>query len=305
MRNLIIIAILFCSCGILTANPGPIKGNGNVTTQTREVTDYQQIFINFGVRLEIDGSQDAPLSVTIDDNLTSNLITKVENGVLTIDQKGWIAPTKTVVVKIGKTNLTKITSDAHATTLIRDFTGAKLNLVATVGKISVSGSVAELLVENENAEVDAVELAANSVTINHDGWGDTEVTASESLIIQANGSGKIIYRGNPINIQSKINEDVSLYPYDRAQELAREVVPVDKVKIRLVNNSLRRIQTKVKGPQGQRFSYGIPFNPGQVRSETWPIGTKLYLTSGVGQKVLYEVKAGDDEQKQRLFPKEH
>lgn len=300
MRNFMLLILLTTFCQFLTAHGGPIKGSGQITTQTRKITGYQEIVVNYGVILEIDGSSSTPLTVMIDDNLQSNLITRVENGVLYIDQKEWIEPSSKVVIQVGKTDLRKIVSDAHATTVLSDFTGAMFTVEAKVGSVSVSGKTSELIVNNNVAQVNTLNLIADKVTVVHTGWGNTKINATSSLDILATGSGDIVYQGNPAEFKSQIGKDVSIYPFERAQEKEALLSPIDKVNISLVNNSLRRIQTEVRGPAGQRFGYGIPFNPGQVRKENWPVGTQLLLND----RVIYEVKAGDDAEKQRLFTKE-
>ncbi|HAA13006.1 MAG TPA: hypothetical protein DCE41_15470, partial [Cytophagales bacterium] len=76
------------------------------------------------------------------------------------------------------------------------------------------------------------------------------------------------------------------------------------IQFQLRNNSGKRIHCYVSGPkpQGGRFSYGFPMNPGQTRDKDWSIGSKVYLVSAIGtRKLLYEIKAEDEGQVVKLY----
>ena len=74
------------------------------------------------------------------------------------------------------------------------------------------------------------------------------------------------------------------------------------VEIAVRNNSLRFLQTEVKGPAEHPFGYGIPFPPGKVRNEKWPVGTQLFGSDSDGpQQALLKVKADDAGKQIDLF----
>ena len=76
------------------------------------------------------------------------------------------------------------------------------------------------------------------------------------------------------------------------------------IKFKIKNNSLNRIQCYVEGPKpnGGKFSYGFPMNPGQTRDKDWSVGSKVYRVTGLGtRKLLYEIKASDEGQVVKLY----
>ncbi len=76
------------------------------------------------------------------------------------------------------------------------------------------------------------------------------------------------------------------------------------VEFSLKNNSLRFLQTEVKGPPKHPFGYGMPFTPGKVRIEKWPVGTKLYETkNGARKKVLVTIEEKHAGKTLKLFGK--
>ena len=69
---------------------------------------------------------------------------------------------------------------------------------------------------------------------------------------------------------------------------------LDYIEFAIHNNTSSTLQTYVQGPKRHPFSYGIPFPPGKVRTEKWPVGTKLFRTLGdVRESVLLEVARKD------------
>lgn len=303
MKHLFFLFLLLSTFQCTTANnpKGPIKGNGSLTSEARSLADFDAIFLNFGVQLVIDASQDAPVKVQIDENLQDNLITRINGTTLYIDQQGWIEPTAEVKITLGNTQLKQVTSSSHGDIFISDFTGANLTLAAEVGNISINGQTKLLTVANDNGEIDASELKAASINVKNTGWGDTKVNTNGPLQVEAPGSGTVIYAGQPSSITSNLSPEAEIYPITEAAAKATAYAEVEWLDIRIVNNSKKRIQTVVKGPRGNRFGYGMPIKAGQVKKEKWPIGTKLFQTSPLGRKLIYEVKAGDDQKKQLLF----
>ena len=48
-------------------------------------------------------------------------------------------------------------------------------------------------------------LQANHVNITINGSGDAGVWANQSIAAQVNGSGDIVYKGNPTEVDTKVN----------------------------------------------------------------------------------------------------
>ena len=93
LNKLVIItamAALFISCKI-----SGIDGNGNVTTENRNVTgDFTSIEASNGLEVVIEQSETKSITVEADENLQQHIITKIENDVLIIESKKQAAGTK-------------------------------------------------------------------------------------------------------------------------------------------------------------------------------------------------------------------
>ncbi len=94
-----IIALLFSSCGsnFITG----IKGSGTITTETRTVNqDFKKIEVNQGIKVIVEQSDNKSITVEADDNLQQHIITKIENGVLTIESDESYNATETPIVYV-------------------------------------------------------------------------------------------------------------------------------------------------------------------------------------------------------------
>ena len=73
-----------------------------------------------------------------------------------------------------------------------------------------------------------------------------------------------------------------------SSKITRNTKGVAYVEIAIRNGGDKKRDTYVRGPSGRRFSYGIPFPPGIVRIEKWPVGTKLFwaVNDQPGREIL-------------------
>lgn len=285
---------------MLAHSNGPIKGNGEITTASRSLPVFSDIYLNYGVDMVIDGSQDADIEITIDGNLLPLLTTEVRAGVLYIDQDGWIQPTKEVKITLGKRMLREITSSSHANTQLINFTQEALSIRMEVGQLKLTGQVNTLRVYNQNGSFDGSDCNAKVAIVNSNGWGDTNVNASDQLDADLKDGASLVYGGEPAMINSQVAEDATIITAAMAANEA-DTPATPNLKLRIQNNSDERIHCVVRGPRGNRFGYGLPFNPGQTRREDWPVGTKLFLKTELGRKLIYTVTEGDDTKRQQLF----
>jgi hypothetical protein len=79
----IIIAISFSSCRTNVDWGNGTKGNGNITTETRNITaDFTKIDVSSAIEVIIEQSENKSVTVEAESNLQELISTKVNNGVL-------------------------------------------------------------------------------------------------------------------------------------------------------------------------------------------------------------------------------
>lgn len=206
-----------------------VKGNGNITTDTRNVGDYEAISLSGFFDVELVDGKEGKVTIKGDENIIGHIKTEVKNGKLVIKaEKGMnLSPSRnnklliTVPVEhineatlsgsgdiIGKTTLVSnsfetsisgsgdINLKVEAKELKASMSGSgdiKLSGTATDFTIRVSGS----------GDISAYDLQANYVKALVSGSADIKVTATETINARVSGSGDIRYRGNPKKIESK------------------------------------------------------------------------------------------------------
>jgi len=296
MKNLIrIIAILCFFTFTITAN-AQVKGNGNIVTKILPLENFDAIKIDLTTDLYIDLEGNNSISITTDENLMDLIDRKIRGKALILDQKEWIAPSQQVVVRISASQLNKINCGAHSLVKIDGLNQEKFKVKANVGRIFLSGRVAELWVENKVAKVDASELTAAEAKISISSWGSVIANVTELIDTDIDKSGQLVLVQEPESFRGDAKEVFS--------KNLKEPENVQWIDFKIKNNSFSRKHFYVVGPKkdGSRFSYGFPMMPGATRKENWTVGSKVYKVSKLGlRKLLVTIKASDENQTVKLF----
>lgn len=200
-----------------------IKGNGNLITQTRTVSDFSKLSVSSAFKVFVKQGSAAALSVEAEENLMDHIVTKVEGKTLRIYCDG-VSATKTMTIHLTFVNLDEIKlsgavglESANALTfdkLSLNFSGAteaNLDLSATditgdasgASKLKLAGKTNSVFFELSGAsEMDAEKLEVKTMELDASGASSAEVNVSEALNISASGASDIRYRGNA-QVQSK------------------------------------------------------------------------------------------------------
>jgi len=175
-----------------------IRGNGNVTTETRTIPDFTSV--------EADGAftitwANAPagLKITTDQNLLSHIETTMHGTKLRIHSRGQLRPTDGIKVSLSSSAL----SGARLTGAVRltatKLSGKGLYLEGTgATRVVADGTVEELMATMSGAsKLEAESLKAETVALAISGAGKADVAASKVLKVSISGAGKVTYTGNP------------------------------------------------------------------------------------------------------------
>ncbi len=231
MKKLIITSIILTLSLSVNAqswwNSEKVRGNGNVTTETRNTSDYESVSSagNFDVKL-VEGKE-GKIELRGEENLMKYIITEVKNGKLTIKVKKNVnlRMTKKFTVTVPYKSIDKValagSGDITNTGTIKadDFKVAlagsgdiNLNIdvntvktsIAGSGNIDLSGKSSELNCSIAGSgDINAYELKSESTSVNVAGSGNVKTTVSKSIKARVAGSGSIYYKGKPDKIDSK------------------------------------------------------------------------------------------------------
>ncbi|WP_162054044.1 head GIN domain-containing protein [Pontibacter pamirensis] len=211
-----LIALLFTTVPLMAQQ---LRGNGNIQTQDRNVSDFRGINVSGGFAVEITQGNQESLRLEADENLLSNIKSEVRNGVLHIYNEDGVTTKKGMKAYITMRELSsvdisggvKVTGNSTFKTdaLELDMSGAsKVNLdintdrleadMSGASKIELTGRADEVDMDMSGAsKVEAADLQAKRVKVEASGASKVRVYATETLDISASGATSISYKGSP------------------------------------------------------------------------------------------------------------
>jgi hypothetical protein len=207
-----------------------IKGNGKMTTETRNTGAYDGIKCAGSMDYVLVAGDEGMIKLEGEENLLEYIMTEVKNGNLIVKTKKGVnlrpSSNKELKVTIPFKDINKVslagngdlwnTDTIKADDLDVSLAGSG-DIVLDVETTSVKGSVAGsgdlTLKGNTNDLVASVAgsgdfhgfmLQADNTTVSIAGSGDAEVVSNKSIKARVAGSGDIEYRGNPDKEDTKV-----------------------------------------------------------------------------------------------------
>lgn len=294
----------FCLLFTLQFGTAQVKGNQKIITKNYAVEGLTNIQVHLYAKIEIDAAAEEGMTITADANLLDLIDTEIVHGRLVLGQKKWIQPSQGIVIKIGAPALEQIQQSTHETTFVKNINRKSFRAMALVGEISLEGSVQELRASGEVGVVDATKMQAAVVDVNLWSWGKIKLATPEAITGIVENGGTVFYESDATQVKvRKSNDGKVLNP---SQQVAMKDPSAVFIDVKIKNNSPNRIQAYVVGPKpdGRKFSYGFPINPGQVKKEKWSVGTKVYRVSKIGtKKKLIEITKADEGKVVSLYAK--
>jgi hypothetical protein len=218
-------AILFSSCQVKDIQIGDgIDGDGNVTTETRNVENFSKIDVERGLNVTVEQSGTFSVEVEADQNLQSHITAKVDDGTLfiTTDENIDEATAKNIHVKMPSLSNIRSSSGSSVTSNgtfkgsetsnsaidIKASSGSSVDLdleFDTVGCTASSGSSMALKGKALNlttdtssgSEIDARHLLVNDVVAEASSGSSTTVHPGVSLKGKASSGSSIDYDSSP------------------------------------------------------------------------------------------------------------
>ncbi len=212
-----------------TFGPGE-PGSGVVKSQTRTVSDFHAITIEYPAQITITQGKAVSVKIEAEDNVLPGLITQVKNGTLDIfyksDDGKYVNPTKpvkiTIVVKslddiqfssAGELTITGLKTDALNFSLngagkvtINEITTKNLTLdLSGAGSLDATGTADNLDLNISGfGSFNGEDLHSKTASINISGAGSASIWVDDELDASVSGAGSINYYGSP-----SVNKNVS------------------------------------------------------------------------------------------------
>ena len=196
-----------------------ITGNGNVTTQKRDVAAFTGIQVGSGIDVIITQGEPQSVEVEADENLQEWINTEVTGGMLNINTDKSIRFAKTKTVRITCQTLDKIgVSSAGDVTGTNRFKTAALDIdmssagdlrleveaeaitvtISSAGNVNLIGKTGSLKADLSSAgDLNAFDLEAKTGEISVSSAGKASVFITDEASFHSSSAGDIDYKGEP------------------------------------------------------------------------------------------------------------
>ncbi len=238
MKNLIKSSvILFLIFGLSSCMHNGVKGDGNVISDKRKISDdFVRIEASRGLDVYITKSKKLSLVVEADENLHELIETEVREGTLyiTSSKNIWSASSKKIHLSVDFINEIKVSSGAEVfseNTFTSDklavnvSSGAQANLDLRVDDLRCeSSSGAEIKLSGEantfeassssGSEIEAYGLKVRTCNAKATSGSDMELMVTEIFVGEATSGGDIKFKGRPQKAQKNNNSGGSVRSTD-------------------------------------------------------------------------------------------
>ena len=226
MKKLFVTLVIACTLFSCHDFENQERGNGNVTTRTREVTgNFTKIVVGQGIDVEIEQAESYGIEVEADSNLLEHIKTTIDDGVLKISSDVNIQNAEKLLVKVKIKQLNEIeTTSTSSVESVNIFKGKTLRIASSsassvdieaeyesmhlestsTGEITIKGKTLKLETSASSAsEIDASDLLANDVFAQATSASQTSVHALVKLDAKASSAGSITSVNKPKEIRKE------------------------------------------------------------------------------------------------------
>ena len=206
-----------------------IKGNGDVTTITRSVGNYDEVNVGGSFDVELVAGTEGTITIQGESNLLEYIVTEVRGNALKIkvENNKNLRTTKKIKITVPFQDLSEVTlagsgdvwtKDVIKATNFKTAVAGSGDLTLDVDASSIDASVAgsgDLTLKGNSrdieasvagsGEVHAKDLKADNAYVSVAGSGDVSVNCSKSIKARVSGSGDVEYYGNPDKQDTKVS----------------------------------------------------------------------------------------------------
>jgi hypothetical protein len=181
------------------------KGSGNIQTEKRNVSEFKTVDVGGAFIVEITAQKDYSLEVEADDNLLQFIKTEFDGETLRIETERKISSSNPVKIRIFAPDIENLQISGASKVSIVNLNNESLNVGSSgASKISCEGKTNNLTVDMSGAsKFEGENLNAENVSVDASGASKAVVFVKNDLKADLSGASKVIYFGNPTNIEKK------------------------------------------------------------------------------------------------------
>lgn len=214
--------LLFAVIILLVACNGTTRGSGQLKTEEREVSEFNQVELTGAGTVIISTGQPATLVIEAEENLLPLITSEVQNDKLILGWKSGVTviPTKPVTFNVSMEEVEGLVNtgsgDIQVNTLDIDVLEIDLSgsgsivspeldgdtvdvTISGSGSVDLAGQVTSQIVNlSSSGEYETANLASRTADINLSGSGTATIRVEDTLDATISSSGSIRYYGDPI-----------------------------------------------------------------------------------------------------------
>lgn len=185
----------------------PDQGSGNRIRQARAAGDFTRVVADDAMDVEIRIGPQASIELEGDDNLIDRIRTDAEDGTLHLRVRGGYRVRRPMVARITMPRLERLDLEASGDGRIANLDGGRLVLASHgSGSFDAEGRVDELELRIQGSgDANLERLRAGEALIVINGSGNARAHVTDTIIATVNGTGEIVYRGEPRNVTEDVN----------------------------------------------------------------------------------------------------
>ncbi|CCK81058.1 head GIN domain-containing protein [Desulfobacula toluolica] len=183
-----------------------IVGNGLLKKEKRDLSFFNEININGTFDVNIGLQKKQSVEILCDENLLSQISTRVSDGGLHINTIKSVCPKSGLTINIFLPNLESLNCSGANSIVVENMNNDHFFLkLDGANDVRISGKTHQFNIEILGVgDLHANRLQAETVTIESQGSSDAYVYASKRLQVTLMGAGDIYYYGEPVQIDSRI-----------------------------------------------------------------------------------------------------
>ena len=201
LAPVLVSALTLASCAV------PSQAADDVS-RTRSVSGFDRIRLTGAFSATVAaGKHDTRFVMTGDPDALARVTVKVSDGTLVVGMRDGTNLKRTIKVQIDLPVLRSFKIEGVGNAELTGLTGADLELaIPGAASITAYGRAGNETIDLDGTgKIDASNVVARDVTATNNGVGAIYVRGSGSLVLNVNGVGEILYKGNPANVEKHVN----------------------------------------------------------------------------------------------------
>jgi hypothetical protein len=199
------VVLAFTTMSIAACDAFGVRGQGEVTTEPRQVDTFTAIDVGGGIRLIAAAGQPQSVAVRAQPNILPLIVMEVSNGTLRVTSSERFTTTEGVEVNVSVPTLSALTLSGGSNGQASGIVGTELTVTLSGGsRLDATGTIESLTLNGSGgSRAELEQLAAATVAVDLSGGSVAIVQASQEVQGSASGGASLTVAGEAtLNVQA-------------------------------------------------------------------------------------------------------